>query len=287
MKYFSKYNWVTTQTDSDGDTEETIKSTKLTIHSILWLMLLIVVLFQFPLGTVGAGERGVQLRFNAVTGKVLDEGLYFRIPFIEKIKKMDVKIQKVETEADSSSKDLQIVDSTIALNFHVDPVKVADLYREVGMNFGSRIISPAIQESVKAGMAQFTAEELITKRPEVREAIKFALRDKLGIRGIIVDEFNIVNFNFSDSFDAAIEAKVTAEQSALEAKNKLEQIKFEAEQKIATATAEAEAIRIKAQAIAQQGGEDYVSLKAVEKWNGILPVQMIPGGAIPFINLSN
>ena len=284
MKYFTEDNW---SKKREGSNYRDPKTFKIAIHSAFWVILMIIILFQFPLGTVGAGEQGVQLRFNAVTGKVLDEGLYFRIPFIEKIKKMDVKIQKVETEADSSSKDLQIVDSTIALNFHVDPVKVADLYREVGVNFGSRIISPAIQESVKAGMAQFTAEELITKRPEVREAIKFALRDKLGIRGIIVDEFNIVNFNFSDSFDAAIEAKVTAEQSALEAKNKLEQIKFEAEQKITTAKAEAEAIRIQAQAITQQGGKDYVNLQAVSKWNGVLPVQMIPGGTVPFINLSN
>ena len=104
---------------------------------------------------------------------------------------------------------------------------------------------------------------------------------------MVVDEFSIVNFNFSESFNTAIEAKVTAEQNALAAKNKLEQSKYEADQRIATAKGEAEAIKIQAQAIQTQGGAAYINLKAIEKWNGLLPVYMMGNSPVPFINLDN
>jgi len=134
---------------------------------------------------------------------------------------------------------------------------------------------------VKAGTAKFTAEELITRREQVREVTKQFLREKLEPRGIIVDEFNIVNFAFSNTFNSAIEAKVTAEQSALAAKNKLEQIKFEADQRIAEARGKAEAIHVESEAL--RDNPQILELRALEKWDGVLP--QVTGGAIPFINL--
>lgn len=252
---------------------------KLVRNIVIAVVVLLLVLSSF--GTVSAGERGVHLRFGAVTGEVFDEGLYFKIPLIERVVKMDVQIRKAQTEADSASKDLQSLDTTIALNFHLDPSKVATIYQEVRKDYVTRIISPAIQESVKAGTAQFTAEEVITKRPEVRESIKILLREKLDSRGIVVDEFNIVNFSFSASFDEAIEAKVTAEQDALAAKNKLEQIKFEAQQKIESAKGSAEAIRIEANAL--RSNPAVLELRAIEKWDGVMP--QVTGGAVPFVNV--
>jgi len=248
---------------------------------ILAVILLLTVLR--PFGTIGAGERGVQLRFGAVTGKVFNEGLYFRIPIMEVIKKIDVKIQKEEVTASAASNDLQEVKTVVALNYHLDPKKVADIYQEVGMEYDNRIIAPAIQESVKAATAQFTAEELITKRPEVREKIEALLTEKIGYRGIIVDELNIVDLDFSTSFNKAIEKKVTAEQEALAAKNKLEQIKFEAQQKIAEAEGKAKAIEIEAKAL--RNNPQLLELRAIEKWDGKLP-QIMTGDAIPFINLN-
>jgi regulator of protease activity HflC (stomatin/prohibitin superfamily) len=107
------------------------------------------------------------------------------------------------------------------------------------------------------------------------------------VYGIVVDQVNITNFDFSQSFNAAIEAKVTAEQSALAAKNKLEQVKFEAEQRVTQAKGEAEAIKIQAAAIQAQGGQEYVSLKWVEKWNGALPTtQLGNSGFTPLISIS-
>jgi len=139
-----------------------------------------------------------------------------------------------------------------------------------------------MQEAIKASTAKFTAEELITKRELVRDEIKEVLKTRLKTQNILVDEFNIVNFEFSKNFNDAIEAKVTAEQQALAAKNKLEQIKFEADQKIAEARGKAEAMTIESNAL--RSNPQILELRALEKWNGTLP--QVTGGATPFINLT-
>ena len=240
-----------------------------------------------PFHIIGAGEKGVVLVWGEVQDKILDEGLNVIMPISTKIVVVNVKTVKEEVLTHAASKDLQTVSATIALNYHLDYKSVNTLWKEIGKDYKERIIDPAIQESAKAITAQYTAEQLIAKREEVRDGIKALLTEKLGRHYIIVDELNIVNFDFSVSFNQAIEAKVTAEQNALAAKNKLEQVKFEAEQRITTATAEAEAIKIQAQAITQQGGKDYVELKAVEKWDGKLPTTFLPNSTVPFINLQN
>ena len=239
-----------------------------------------------PIIRVNAGQRGVVLTWGAVTDRVLDEGIHWLIPIRDDVVKMDVKIQKEEKGATASSKDLQTVTSRVAINYHLDAMKVNKLWQEVGRDYSNRIIAPAIEEFVKKTTAKYTAEQLITKREDVKSDLKTAITENLAKNNIVVDDIFITDFQFSSTFNAAIEAKVTAEQRALEAKNKLEQVKYEAEQKVAQAKAEAEAIRIKAQAITQQGGKDYVQLKAIEKWNGILPAQMIPNASVPFLDLT-
>jgi len=254
----------------------------LTIAGIFVLALIFLSIF-WPFGTIGAGERGVLTRWGAVTGKVFNEGLYVRIPISDRIVVMDVKIQKEQVEASAASKDLQSVSSVVALNFHVSPDKVANILQDVGADYKMRLIDPAIQESVKASTAKYTAEELITKREEVRDEIKARLNEKLPPRGIMVDDFNIVDFNFSQSFNEAIEAKVTAEQSALAAKNKLEQIKFEAAQQAAEAQGKADAIRIESAAL--KDNPQVLQLRALEKWDGRMPAVM--SGATPFVDVSS
>lgn len=261
----------------------TLRMGKIVMHSIVFLILLGVFLGSF--GTIDAGYRGVRTRFGAVTGTI-DSGLYFKLPLIEHVYTMNVQTQKEQVEAQAASSDLQNVSATVALNYSLMPDKAADVYKNIGVDYKSRIVDPAIQEAVKAATAKYTAEELITKRQIVRDNMRALLTARLENEHIVVTEVSIVNFDFSQSFNAAIEAKVTAEQTALAAKNKLEQVKFEAEQRVAQAKAEAEAIRIQAQAITQQGGAEYVNLKAVEKWDGKLPQYMLGGGATPFINLN-
>lgn len=251
----------------------------------LGVLLFIILLMVNPIVTVGAGKRGVVTRWGAVQDRILGEGISLVAPISDHVIKMDVKTQKEEREASSASKDLQAVRTTIAVNYRLEPTRVNKIYQQVGTDYASKIIDPAIQEYIKSVTSQYTAEELITKREQVKEALRVHLQENLSKSDIILEDVFITNFEFSESFDKAIESKVTAEQRALESKNKLEQIKFEAQQQIETAKAEAESIRIKAQAVTQQGGADYVKLQAIQKWDGKLPTQMIPGSAVPFIEL--
>ena len=256
------------------------------IRDVIFSVILLTILLG-SWGIVGAGERGVLLNFSAVQNRILGEGLYFKIPIYQQVKTLEVRTVKMEAEALAYSNDLQTVDAKIALNYHIDPLSVNKLYQEIGVDYENRIISPGIQEVIKAIVANYKAQDLIEKREKVKEEIKLALKERLTSRYILVDEFSIVNFDFSQEYERAIEAKQVAQQNALTAKNKLEQVKFEAEQRIAQAKGEAEAIKIQAEAITQQGGKDYVSLKSIEKWDGKLPINFVPGSAIPFVSLPN
>jgi regulator of protease activity HflC (stomatin/prohibitin superfamily) len=241
-------------------------------------------------GTIDAGERGVHTRFSNVVG-IKDPGLYFKLPFIDKIRTFNVKTQVVSYEREepleAASKDLQAIQIATVVNYHLDPSAVGQIYTQYGREdvFETNVIRPTVRDTVKAVASQYTTEELVTKRPEFTEAVRVKLNERLVDNHVIVEQVNITNFAFSPSFQAAIDAKSTAEQNALAAKNKLAQSEYEAAQRVAQAKGEAEAIRIQSQAINAQGGEDYVNLKAIEKWNGMLPQQFVPGSALPFINL--
>lgn len=261
-----------------------MKTNKLAALVILGVIGFIIFLIVNPLTSIKAGHRGVVTEFGKVNDEILSEGIHWVTPILQQVTEMNVQVQKEEVRATSASKDLQTVSAVVALNYQLDPTAVNKLYQNVGKEYKTKIIDPAIQEEVKSATAQYTAEELITKRPEVRETMLNSLIKKLEKDNILVHDLSIVNFNFSESFNAAIEAKVTAEQEALAAKNKLEQVKFEAEQRISQARGEAEAIRIQAEAIQNQGGKEYVELKAIEKWSGNLPQYMM-GESIPFINV--
>lgn len=243
------------------------------------------IVFWGSFGFIGAGERGVHLRFGAVTGKVFQPGLYFKLPIVDEVISMDVQIQKEETKAEAASQDLQTVDTDIAINYHLRPDTAMDVYRTIGVDYAARVIDPALQEAVKSVTAQYTAEQLVTRREDVRQGVLALIGQKLSPHGIDVDALNIVNFKFSDSFEQAIENKVTTEQNALAAKNKLQQVQYEAEQTVVAAKGQAQAIQIQAQAIQSQGGAEYVRLQAVNKWDGKLPNYML-GNSVPFINVN-
>ena len=250
-------------------------------------IILLLFLFARPWVQVGAGERGVVLNFGAVQELVLGEGLHFRIPVVQTVALTDVKVQKSLTNAAASSSDLQEVSSEVALNYHIIPDKANVVYQTIGLYFKDRIIDPAVQEVVKAVTARYTAEELITKRPAVSEAMRTTLSERLLEHNIAVDAFSIVGFSFSKIFMEAIEAKQTAEQLALKARRDLDRIKIEAEQKITAATAEAESLRLQRANISPDLIElrrVEANLRAIDKWNGILP-SVTGGGAVPFIGI--
>ncbi len=240
---------------------------KVVVGLVIGFIALAILFALLPFTQVEAGEKGVVLRMGQID-RVLEPGLHWRTPFIEHVEKMDVTTQKEEANAGAASKDLQSVSTQIALNYNLEGEFVGEIYRDLKQDYVGRIITPAIQEAVKSATAKYTAEELITRREEVKGVIFTDISNRLAPRHIVATELLITNFDFSPQFNAAIEAKVQAEQDALASKNKLEQTKYEAEQKVVSATAEAEAIRIQAQAVTSQGGADYVKLKTIEKWNG-------------------
>ena len=266
---------------------------------IVGIFLLTIIFGSF--GTIKAGERGVKTRFNAVVGTV-QQGLYFKLPIIEKVHRMSVKTltinydrggdngdtKQTDTNLFGASKDLQDVSIGVVVNYHIDATKVEQIFIQYSSveNYQANVIEPMIREIVKSTSAQYAAEELVTKRAEFSDKVNALLATQFTNKDAILERFSVTNFEFSRAFSQAIEAKVTAVQNAEAQKNKLEQVKYEAAQTIATATAEAERIRIQANAINSQGGADYVNSKAIEKWNGQLPIQMIPGSTVPFINLT-
>lgn len=252
---------------------------------VLGAMGIFLILFFIlnPFAYVPVGYRGIATRLGTPTGQIREEGVHFKMPIIEGNKNMEVRVQKKEVDASAASKDLQTVSSKIAVNFAIDPTRVIDLYREVGDDYDDRIISPAIQESVKSITARYTAEELITKRSEVSDAILTELKGRVGQYGLLASDLNILDFDFSESFNASIERKVTAQQDALAAENKLKQVKFEADQAIAVAKGKAEAQRIEGEAL--RANPEVLQLRAVEKWNGILPQYMTAGSSTPFISI--
>jgi regulator of protease activity HflC (stomatin/prohibitin superfamily) len=241
---------------------------------------------------VDAGTRGVVKTFGEVTG-VFDEGLHFRAPFVTEVVPVDVKTQRLTSESSAASRDLQIVTTQVVLNYRVDPDSVATLVREIGVDYEAKIIDPAIQESVKAATAQFTAENLIIQRPLVSDSIRQVLNERLTPRGIIVEEVSITEFNFSEEFSRAIEAKQVAEQDALRAERELRRAQIEAQQQVARAEAEAEArlqiARAEAEALRLQReviSPELLQLRFIERWNGILPRFMSgDSGLVPLINI--
>ncbi|MEW6187327.1 MAG: prohibitin family protein [Thermodesulfobacteriota bacterium] len=255
----------------------------------LWIIIALIVLYFInPFVMIGAGERGVVLNFGAVQKGVLNEGIHFRIPIMQRVIRMDVRVQKSQTDAAAASKDLQETHSTIALNYHILPEKANWVYQKIGDSYKERIIDPAVQEVVKAVTARYTAITLITQRETVRHEIRELLKQRLVANNIMVDDFSIINFEFSKQFTQAIEAKQTAEQLAMKAQRDLERIKIEAEQKITQAKAEAEALRLQKENVTPQLvklRQIEASLRAIEKWNGQLP--KVTSGAVPFIDVKS
>lgn len=231
-------------------------------------LLLIMAISIASITIVPAGHKGVTLNMGAVTGAVMNEGINFKIPFVQNAEIIDVRVKKYESKDNSSaSKDLQTIKSSIAVNYRVNQDHVADLYQKIGMSYESTVINPAISECIKSVTSRYTAEELITKRTEVSEEMKKFLQKKLIEKYILVDSFNIINFDFTDAFNTAIEEKQIAEQNALKAKYDLERIKTEAEQAVTKAKGEAEAMKLKNEQISQ----NIIYLEFIDKWDGKMP----------------
>ena len=248
--------------------------------AVIAVVLLITLLSS--IAVVPAGSTGVVTTFGKVSDTVMQEGLNFKVPFVQNVAIISNKIQKQEVEAAAVSKDLQTVSSNIAVNYRVGLQSSANIYKNIGSDYEAIVLLPAVQESMKSVSAKYTAEELITKRAQVGEEIKKTLEEKVNEYGIMIEKFNIVNFDFSQEFNQAIEAKQVAEQNLIKTKTEQEQAivvaEAEAKKKVIAAQAEADAISKKAKAQADANkllnaslNDTIVEYEKIQKWNGELP----------------
>lgn len=261
---------------------------------IIILIIIGVVAFA-SVKIVDAGHRGVLLHWNAVdlTQPPLEEGLHFVIPFQDEVVDIEVRTLKYEKNTRSASKDLQTVETTVTVNYHPDKEAVHRLYKNLGLDYENRVIQPAIEETVKQVTANYNAEELITKRPLVKQDIESSIRERLNQFEVVTEVISITDFEFSPLFAQAIESKVEAEQKALKAENDLLRIEVEAKQReanaigiananIAEAKGEAEAIAIINKALAEN--PNYLEWLKTQAWDGKLPLVVGEGGT-PFIQI--
>lgn len=274
--------------------EGNIRVGRIITTSVIGLTAVVSLFASFS--TVPVGSTGVVVTLGQTQSMTLGEGFHIKAPYITHIVSMDNRIQKQEVSAAATSKDLQAVSTTIDVNFHLSPGNSNSMYQTIGQNYSEILLAPAIQESVKNVMAQYSAEQLITQRSTVSVSIREELENRMTEYGVIIDEFNITNFQFSAEFDAAIEAKQVAEQNKLKAQTEKEQRIIEAEAAarekevaaeaeanatLAKANAEAEAIRVKAEAEAEANQKLNQSLtsgildyQAIQRWNGEYPTVM-------------
>jgi len=261
------------------------KEGRVSIIRAFALIVLIIVGLSALAGMVAivpAGHRGVVLNVGAVEDRVLTEGFHILVPFVESYRVMEVRTQKYEVDCESASKDLMDVKTTVAINYHIDPTSVNKLYQKLGENYQERVIAPQVQEVVKAVTAKFDAEGLVQTRELAKGEIDRILKQSMLERDVFVETISITNFKFPDTFNDAITAKQTQIQKAMEAENKVKEAEAIAKQTIETARGQAESIRLINEQLRQS--PDYLKLKSIEKWNGVLPMYT-GSGIVPFISL--
>jgi len=270
---------------------------KIRLAAVVITVIIIIFIMVESVVTIQAGYRGVVLYLGAVEDRVLGEGIHFITPFAEQVIQMEVRTQKFEAEASAASKDLQEVKTVIALNYRIDPQQANKIYQLLGITYQDRVISPTIQESVKASVAKFNAEELITKRENAKDVIAQAIRTTLAANNIDVQNIFITDFQFSKSFADQIEQKVVAFQKFLTEQNNLRAVRVIANQNvvqaeaaaranIAKASGESEAIKIITAQL--RSSPEYLQWQAINRWNGQLPYSLgSGGGGLPFFKLPN
>lgn len=204
------------------------------------------------------GHRGVVVNLGRVEDMTLAEGFHLILPpVIRKVVEVDVRTKKFEAKAEAASSDLQLIDVTAALNYHLDPMRANVLYKEVGLDYESIIIAPAMQEAIKAATAKFRVEQILVQRAVIKDLIQEGLTERLGQNHIVVDQFSLANVAFSDEFNKAIERKQVAEQSALQ-----KQYELQAAQKdVEISVARADGLK-KAAVIAAEGAAEARKLQA-------------------------
>ncbi|MEG3903514.1 MULTISPECIES: prohibitin family protein [unclassified Microcoleus] len=256
----------------------------LALYIVGGIVFIIAALILRPFALVGPGERGVMMRFGKVQDAILDEGIHPIFPIVTSVKTLSVRVQKTDLKADAASKDLQSITTDLAVNWNVDPAKVNQIYQQIGdeEQIVTSILSPAISEVLKAATSKKTAEEIITKRTELKTEIDNSLKKRLEPYGVIVRDVSLINFGFSPEFSKAIESKQIAEQEAKQAEFTVQKATQDAQAEINRAKGKAEAQRLQRQTLTAE----ILQQQAIEKWNGQFPTVMGGGGTLPLINIA-
>lgn len=254
---------------------------KLIIGGIVALFAIIVV--SCSMTTVDTGHRGIKVTFGNVEQVPLSEGLYFINPFTSHIEQLSIQTIKWDATTEAYTKDVQKSVIHFALNYSLEPLAAADIYRTVGASWSATLIPQIVNEEIKRQIGQIEAVQLVASRDQVAREIERLITVNLAAKHIIVSGFRMTNIDYTKEFEDAVEAKVVAQQRAIEEQNRTVQIQQQANQKVITATAEAQSMTIRAKALEQN--PKLVEWEAVQKWNGTLPQYML-GGSTPFINLA-
>ena len=245
-------------------------------------LIVVFIVICNPIAIVGVGERGVKVTLGRVSPESYSEGIHLITPFISKIKTMNVKTQKDNIVTSVYTKDIQQAKISYVVNYNLQPENAHKMYREVGMLYRDTILMPVVEGVIKDVIGKWNAQDLVANREEATNDILEKLVGQMRDKYINITGFQIININYSDVFERAIESKVTAEQEALKAKNKTVQIQEEAKQKVISAEAEAKSMSIRANALTQNRA--LVQYEAVQKWDGKMPTYMM-GDSVPFINI--
>lgn len=256
------------KTDSSKSVNKKNKDTYIASRILLFLLLLALLSSFFAI--VHAGQRGVLMQFGQVQEEVLEEGIHLIIPLVNTVQKLSVRVQSEEISTEASSKDLQDVYTDVALNWHIIPEEANKIFQQIGdeQAIAIRIVNPAIEEVLKAVMAKYTAEEVITKRREVKAEVDRALTEKLINYHVAVDDISLLQLQFSERFSDAVEAKQVAEQEAKRAGFIALKATREAEAKVNLARGEAEVQKLISETLTPQ----FLKKQAVEKWDGKVPL---------------
>ncbi|MBQ6866210.1 MAG: prohibitin family protein [Clostridia bacterium] len=255
---------------------------------LILVVILLVVFVSASYVVIPAGHTGVALTFGKVEDTVLQEGLHFKVPFVQKIAVMDNRIVKLDVNTEAFSKDLQTITTVVAVNYHVGKENSQTVYKNVGLNFEEVLITPAVNEVLKAVTAKYTAVELVSSRAEVSMLLDDGLNEKLNGYGIFINELNIINWDFSEEYINAVEAKQVAEQNLIKTRTEQEQAlviaNTEAQKRVIAAEAEANEIKVLAEANAESNRiltesitDLLIRYQTVAKWDGKLPTVMSGG----------
>jgi regulator of protease activity HflC (stomatin/prohibitin superfamily) len=249
--------------------------------SVFGLLALITLLNSFEI--VDEGYRGFSKSLGSVSDKVYEPGFHFKMPFISSINEFEVREQREEQKANSYTKDTQTVEISFIATYYAKPSSIVSLYKQFGWDWQEKAVLPEIQAALKNTVGQFIADDLVHKREAATQQAYASLKETLEAKGVVLASLNLVNLDFNDEYEKAVEAKVVAVQRANEAKNKTVEVEEKSKQIVLTAKAESEAMRIKSQALSQNKG--LIQYEAIQKWNGILPTNIYGSAPVPFLNI--